>query len=187
MSCELVPVRLVLVVGPSGAGKDTLMARAAVALAGEARITFPRRVVTRVADAAEDHDSLDAAEFAAAVAKGCFALHWQAHGLAYGIPAAALCGGGVAVCNVSRAVIAQARAQFSGTQMVYVTAPREIRAARLAARGREAGQADAILARLAREVTGDAQGSAELVIDNNGSVEAGAARLAGFLVSLVDG
>ena len=185
MSCELFPARLVLVVGPSGAGKDTLMARAAAALAGEARIRFPRRVVTRVADAAEVHDSLGTAEFAAAVAAGRFALHWQAHGLAYGIPAAAVSGGGVAVCNVSRAVIAQARAQFAGTQVVCVTAPREIRAARLAGRGREAGQADAILARLEREVAGDAEKGAELVIDNSGSVEAGAACLARFLAGLV--
>ena len=187
MSCEFSPVQLVLVAGPSGAGKDTLMARAAAALAGDRRINFPRRVVTRVADAAEDHDSLDASEFAAAVAAGRFALHWQAHGLHYGIPAAAVGSGGVAVCNVSRAVIAQARAKFTGTQVVYVTAPREIRAARLAARGREAGQAVAILARLGREVPGDAERSADLVIDNAGSVEAGAACLTLFLAALARG
>lgn len=180
------PTRLVLVVGPSGAGKDTLIAAAAEAFAGDKRIRFPRRVVTRLADAAEDHDSCSAAEFAAAVASNSFALHWQAHGLAYGILAASLAGGGVVVCNVSRAVIGNARACYPGARAVYVTAPRDIRAARLAARGREAGQAEAIAARLAREVAGDAAGAADLVIDNCGSVAEGAARLQRFLRELAE-
>ncbi len=47
--------RLVVVVGPSGAGKDTLIARARVRLAGDPTIVFPLRLVTRTASAAEDH------------------------------------------------------------------------------------------------------------------------------------
>ena len=58
--------RLVLVVGPSGAGKDTLIRLAAAAAGGKATLSFPRRVVTRVADASEDHDTLDEAAFAQA-------------------------------------------------------------------------------------------------------------------------
>ena len=55
---------LVLVVGPSGSGKDTLMAGAAQALAGDARFRFVRRVVTRPATE-EDHEVIDAEGFAA--------------------------------------------------------------------------------------------------------------------------
>ena len=49
---------------------------------------FARRVVTRAADAHEDHDTLDLADFAAAVLEGRFALSWRAHGLSYGVPIA---------------------------------------------------------------------------------------------------
>ena len=174
--------RLVLIVGPSGAGKDTLIRLAAAAAGGKATLSFPRRVVTRVADASEDHDTLDEAAFARAVEDGAFALHWQAHGLRYGIPRATLATGGVAVCNVSRAAVAQARRAFAWVRVVYVTAPAEMRAARVAARGREAADGDRVL----REAPGDDMVAADLVIDNSGAPEAGAARLAMFLRGLAD-
>ncbi|MBN9309568.1 MAG: phosphonate metabolism protein/1,5-bisphosphokinase (PRPP-forming) PhnN, partial [Devosia sp.] len=73
---------LVLVVGPSGAGKDTLIGAAKTALAGDPRFTFPRRVVTRQAMVElEDHDSIDAVEFSRQKLRGAYALDWEAHGL----------------------------------------------------------------------------------------------------------
>ena len=57
---------LVLVVGPSGAGKDTLMDAARAGLAADPRYRFARRLITRPAMAgAEDHDSCDEAGFRA--------------------------------------------------------------------------------------------------------------------------
>ena len=76
--------RLVLVVGPSGAGKDTLIAAGRAALGEDPRFVFPRRVVTRPAVAAlEDHESVSPEAFAAARQAGAFALDWEAHGLCY--------------------------------------------------------------------------------------------------------
>ena len=66
---------LVLVTGPSGAGKDSLIAAAKTALLSNPRFMFPRRAVTRVRSAHEVHDSLSVAEFSKAVACGAFALH----------------------------------------------------------------------------------------------------------------
>ena len=65
------------VVGPSGAGKDTLIAAARQTLGGDPRFTFPRRVVTREASEAEDHDTLPLERFQALRADGAFALSWS--------------------------------------------------------------------------------------------------------------
>ena len=170
------PARLVLVVGPSGAGKDTLMRAAAALLMDAPDIVFVRRAITRISDASEDHDSLTPEAFAAMVEEGAFALHWSAHGLDYGIPRAGLRTGGVAVCNGSRAIAGQARALYPHSQIVLVTAPPEVLAARLRARGRESAIEDRLNRQVARE-----SWQADLVIDNSGPVAAGAQRLADFL------
>ena len=79
--------RLVLVVGPSGAGKDSLIEAARRALAGHPRFVFPRRLVTRPCDpGSEDHDSLTEEAFASEREAGAFFLHWGAHGLHYALP-----------------------------------------------------------------------------------------------------
>ncbi len=140
---------LVLVVGPSGAGKDTLLNIARTAFAGDARFRFVRRVITRPAAAGgEDHEPASVAEFAARD----FALSWEAHGLRYGIPADVaddIARGMVVVANVSRSVIAEAAAKFP-VRVIEVTAPREVLVARLAARARETA-AD-VANRLARRI-----------------------------------
>ncbi len=142
-----------LVVGPSGAGKDTLMDAARAALAGDGRFDFVRRLITRPAMAgAEDHDSCSQAAFEAAVGRGEMALHWGAHGLHYGIRTAALAGvgnGRVVIANISRGAISQAEVLATRVVVVEITAPPAVLAKRLAARGRES-EAD-IAARLARE------------------------------------
>ncbi len=136
---------LVLVVGPSGADKDTLLDAARDALSGDPRFRFIRRVITRPAGVGEAHEAVSETEFATRD----FALQWQAHGLRYGIPADAVAGSIVAVANVSRTVIAEAAQRFA-VRVIEITAPPEILAARLASRGREAA-AD-VASRLARSV-----------------------------------
>src|SRR5262249_45658998 len=80
---------LILVVGPSRAGNDTLICGARAALKGDARFVFPRRSITRSQMAGgEENETMAPGAFAAAVAAGAFALAWRAHGLGYGIPIA---------------------------------------------------------------------------------------------------
>lgn len=165
---------LVLVVGPSGAGKDTLLHAAKQVLAHDQRFHFVRRVITRPADAGgEGHEAVTDAEFACRD----FALQWQAHGLRYGIPAQALDLGRVVVANVSRTVISEAVQRFAA-RVVEITAPPEALAARLGARGRE-GAADVAM-RLARSIPLPSDVHLETVI-NDGSVAEGAARLVAAL------
>ncbi|MCJ2064489.1 phosphonate metabolism protein/1,5-bisphosphokinase (PRPP-forming) PhnN [Methylobacterium sp. J-088] len=169
---------LVLVVGPSGAGKDTLIRLARATLADDPRYVFPRRLVTRPPSADEDNDEIDEAAFADGCTAGRFTLHWRAHGLGYAIPAEAgrlAEAGHVVVCNVSRRVVAQARDAGPSVSVVEITAPPEILMQRLAARGR-AEDGD-LAARLARAVPV----AADLRILNVGAPETGAERLMAHL------
>lgn len=168
---------LFLIVGPSGAGKDTLLDAARRELAGDPRFRFARRDITRPREAGgEQHNPIDAATFASHRAAGAYALQWEAHGLGYGIPAdiaTDLQAGRVVVASVSRGVIEDAARRFP-VRVLEITAPAGLLAQRLAARGRE-GAAD-IAARLARIVP--LPGSIDAVtIVNDGTPEQGAARV----------
>lgn len=166
---------LFLVVGPSGAGKDTLMDGARAALDGNPGIVFARRAITRPQDAGgEDHDALTDSEFDARHQSGGFMLDWQAHGLKYGIPAAHaddLSAGRHVIANVSRGVIAEAIARYSPTVVLEVTATPEILAHRLAGRGRETE--DDIRARLARHAASIPEDAVRTTIVNDGTVAEG--------------
>ena len=166
---------LVGVVGPSGAGKDTLMDGARAALAGDPGFVFARRVITRPAEAGgEAHEEVGVAAFEALRDRGGLALWWQAHGLHYGIPAtieAEIAAGRVVVANLSRGVLAKAACRFP-LRVLEITAPVALRAGRLAARGRE-DVAD-IAARLAREAPLPPGLEVETV-SNDGAVAAGVA------------
>lgn len=172
---------LVLVVGPSGAGKDTLLDAARRVLADDPRLRFARRVITRTADAGgEDHEAVTETEFLARD----FALQWQAHGLRYGIPADIaddLQRGCVVVANVSRTIIAEAARRFP-SQVVEVTAPPALLAARLATRGRETA-ADAAT-RLARSVPIPAGVPFSIVV-NDGTIEQGTERFVAVLRDII--
>ncbi len=174
---------LILIAGPSGAGKDTLLLAVRGLLAGDARVRFVRREITRPATpGGEDHLPVDRATFEARRDAGLYALWWEAHGLAYGIARdieADLARGVVVVASVSRAVIAAAARRYP-VRVVEITAPREVLAARLAARGREG--AEDVARRLDRSVTFPA-GIELVTVMNDGTVAEGAAKLLQALLS----
>lgn len=157
--------RIFAIVGPSGVGKDTLLT--------EVRRQMPalhllRRVITRAADAGgEDFEAVTEADFAARRAAGDFALHWQAHGLCYGIPANIPAPPGAPVLfNGSRAVLPEAARAFPGLRVIHVTASDAVLAARLRARARES--ADQIAARLERAHLPLPAGLDVVQVDNSG-------------------
>jgi len=137
------PGTFVPVVGPSGAGKDTLIRLAAEAVIVDPRIRFPRRVITRTADTkSEDHDTLDEASFGRLVDTDGVALHWRAHGLGYAVPLIVdewIAAGSVVVANLSRKAVGAAAERYCNVAVVHVTAPPDILRARIEGRGRESG------------------------------------------------
>ncbi|TGS41092.1 phosphonate metabolism protein/1,5-bisphosphokinase (PRPP-forming) PhnN [Mesorhizobium sp. M8A.F.Ca.ET.181.01.1.1] len=186
LSAETFPIRhgvFVAVVGPSGAGKDTVIGYAKALFADETQLEFVRRVITRPSDAAsEDHDTLADAAFAEAEADGAFAISWEAHGLRYGLPADvdwSVSNGHVAVANVSRAVIPTLRERYANLAIVEITASPQVLAERLAMRGRESrGE---VLARLARSASVTLSGPGVTSIDNSGPREVAGERFAELL------
>jgi ribose 1,5-bisphosphokinase len=164
--------KLVLVVGPSGAGKDSVLRYAMAHFAGDARFVFPRRCVTRAVDvAAEDHESLDEKTFDARASQGTFALMWEAHGHKYGVRNdidTELQRGCIVAVNVSRTIVDRVAGRYQNAVVIEITADPSIRETRLAARGREA--ADDIQQRTRREVVTPAHPLPHHVIRNDGSI-----------------
>jgi ribose 1,5-bisphosphokinase len=175
------PGRVILIVGPSGSGKDTLLRLASAAHQSNPVIRFPARVVTRTSTASEEIE-LSQSAFAAAKSRGEFCLTWSAHNLEYGIPVAIdeqVRAGSTVVLNASRTVVSDARARYANVAVVLIDAPADVRAARLAARGREAS--DDVAERLARSPPSFQAADADLVIVNTAGPQAGADRLARFI------
>jgi ribose 1,5-bisphosphokinase len=163
------PGWLVLVVGPSGAGKDTLLNLARAACAGDAGIVFPRRVVTRPASPAEDNAQVTLDAFREALAGGDFAMHWEAHGHRYALPRSIdddVRAGRTVVFNASRTVIETMRRAYAHIVVVSITAPPNLLAERLASRGRDSdGPIEPRLRRAVDEAVADA------TIVNVGAIE----------------
>ncbi len=165
------PGRLVLVVGPSGAGKDTLLRLAQAACMDDDDVVFPRRVVTRESSADEDNIAVSHDEFGRLRDHGDFGVHWEAHGHFYALPLDInddIRAGRAVVANVSRTVIGALRKVYANVVVVAITAPPDVLAQRLAARARHSD--GNIADRLSRSVD-DTAAQADVTILNAGSAD----------------
>ena len=185
---------LVYVMGPSGSGKDSLIAHVrqgpcaiyamtwnisstAQSILGPILrpIFFARRYITRPMNAGgEQHYPVTQEEFQFRKKQGDFALAWESHGLCYGIGAdidTHLAAGAVVVVNGSRAYLPEALRRYPSLLPVLIAARPDVLRERLEKRGREnRANIDERLAgaSLRPEV------SALIQIDNSGSLaEAG--------------
>ena len=168
------PGGLVLIVGPSGAGKDALLQGVAEQLAGNPNIHFAKRTINRPSHEAEHNDFLALDDPAAVAQSDAYSLSWQAHGLIYAISSGIddpIRAGGCVVFNASRTVVAAARGRYATVKVIYINASHKVRAQRLARRGRET--AEEIEARLAREVDSFQASAADHLINNEQTLETG--------------
>lgn len=133
--------QLVCVLGPSGAGKDSLVTWLMAHWPGPVPLHWARRSITRAADAGgEPHEALTEEAFQQVLAQDGFAVHWAAHGLHYGVrreELQALAQGGCVLLNGSRAHLPQAVARHPDLAVLHVTASPATLRARLMARQRE--------------------------------------------------
>lgn len=181
------PGPLIVVLGPSGSGKDTLMSYARNEFGDRSDVLFVKRAITRPADAgSEDHIAMTDAEFDASVDGGAFSLTWAANGLRYGLPRALeahLASGGLAVVNGSRGAWSIIRQVFPSAVAVEIKVDPDILAKRLEARGRES--ASEIEARLRRAQALDNGFEADVIIDNSGEVTAAGAALVAYMTQAI--
>jgi len=172
--------RIFAVVGPSGAGKDTLIEAARKA---RPDLVIVRRVITRpAARGGEDFEGVTEEEFARRRRRGDFALDWRAHGLRYGLPEAQIAerqAGRDVLFNGSRAALEAAVQLFPDLRVIRVSAPSEVLRERLMARGRES--ADDIEARISRAAIEVPAALAVMEVVNGGALATGIDR---FLAAL---
>ena len=170
--------RLIAMLGPSGAGKDSLLDYARARMPD---LYIQKRVITRPPHPdSEDYISVDDAGFAAMDAAGEFLFRWKAHGVAYGIPSScldAMADGRVAVFNGSRSAFPRMREARPDLEGVWIEVSVDILASRLAERGRES--LDDITKRLLRQAPLPPEGAT--VISNNGALEDAGNALVEFL------
>ncbi|GAC1378573.1 MAG: phosphonate metabolism protein/1,5-bisphosphokinase (PRPP-forming) PhnN [Pseudarthrobacter sp.] len=186
LSLDVAPGEFVSLLGPSGSGKDSILENTRAALSERGGIVFPQRHITRPAGAGEDHKPVSEEEFHLARQRGEFALTWQAHGLAYGIPAHVFNvveAGDLVVANVSRGVLKQLPGLFTNVHVARVTVSDDVRHARILARGREDGTAAA--ARVARPDPAPDH-PVDLEIVNDGPLEDASGALVEFLMRVRD-
>jgi len=173
----------VMVCGPSGAGKDSVLDWARAALDGHDRIRFARRMVTRATHASCDHEESSVTAIQALERSGGLAWYWQAHGLHYGVRAeyaGQVAEGHIVVVNGSR--------EHAGTlggrpdvRCVMVTAPSSVLNQRLQRRGRE--DEIGVLLRMQRNMLLP-QPPADLIIINEAGLEKAGQELRDYLLEL---
>lgn len=152
--------RLIYLMGPSGAGKDSLIEAAREPLQA-LNCEVVRRVITRSAESVgEDAIGVSREEFEQHRIEGDFALSWNANGLDYGIPIEIdqwLNDGQHVLVNGSRGHLAQALHRYPTLLPVLLTVRDEVLRERLLRRGRESFAE--IEARLHRNELFTAEGS----------------------------
>ena len=173
--------RLVYVVGPSGAGKDSIISYARQRVSAD-RHVFAQRHITRPASSGgEDHIAITPADFERHCTEGRFALSWRGNGLGYGVGVEVdgwLDSGRHVILNGSRAYLPDAAARYPGLLPVLIAIDPAVLRQRLSGRGRET--AAEIEARIRRAMALEAIDHPALaVIANNGPLpEAGEAFIA---------
>jgi ribose 1,5-bisphosphokinase len=146
------PGKLFLLVGNSGTGKDSLLSVLKNEAAGELRLVFPKRWITRCQeDPNETYFPISLSEFVEKIKAGDFFVWWEAYQYLYGIDQeiqTQLIAGANVVLNVSRKVIPELRQRYPDTVVIQIKVAPEKAVERLAKRAR--GEASEIQLRVSR-------------------------------------
>lgn len=179
--------RLIYCMGPSGAGKDSLLDWLRARLPRPCPVHWAQRTISRAATSGgEAHESVSTATFAALCSEHAFALHWQANGLGYGVrhaQLAPLAQGHWVLLNGSRAYLPEALVRFPDLVAVHITACPQVLRERLLSRGRETREE--VEARVQRALAyTPPPHAASLEVHNDGALDDAGQRLLNTLENL---
>lgn len=126
--------KIVLIVGPSGVGKDTLIKGAKKVLKND--VNFVKRYITRKPDKSEKNFYLDDYAFEILKHNSFFASTWNAHGNAYGIAKNTI-KNGLNIISISRSKVKDFEKLYYDVHTINISVPREELKNRLLFRKRE--------------------------------------------------
>lgn len=126
--------KIILIVGPSGVGKDTLIKGAKKELKTD--INFVKRYITRKPDKSEKNYYLDEYAFEILKHNSLFVSTWNAHDNFYGISKNSI-KNGLNIISISRSKIEDFEKVYKDVYTINITVPKEELRNRLLVRKRE--------------------------------------------------
>lgn len=175
----MITAKLFYIIGPSGAGKDSLIEYIRQRCTSQSGIAVAHRYITRNPDAGgENHVALSKDEFIYRKKSGLFAMDWHRHETHYGIGIEVehwLLAGMHVVVNGSRSYLPEAEKRFENLCPIFVHVDIKVLRERLLSRGRESvAQIEKRLAKAREDESYYLSRDTILKVENNGSLaEAG--------------
>lgn len=188
MSCQTDWGALILLVGNSGSGKDSLINWVLSHWSPEKPPPIiPTRFITRPpSPETEDYKSVTLEHFQNLSKAGAFLLQWESYGILYGVPREIedeLARGKSVLVNVSRQIVESTKKNLPHVYVIFIRVPFHITAERIRARGREQGTS--ITERLERARLNQEFPTADYVVDNSGDLDAAGQQLLTILLEII--
>ena len=181
------PGKLVLVVGNSGSGKDSIISGVVKRFPSILKkIHLTQRYITRPASETEDNIAITPEIFKEMSHQKRFALEWHIYDLDYGVPIEIhdwLKKGHPVIVNVSRTIVKKARGIYRNIVVVFIKVPFEITLQRIKERARESGKL--LQKRIQRAKENQTFPEADFIVDNSGELESAIDQFLGYLISAV--
>ncbi len=181
------PGTLILVVGNSGSGKDSIINGVSEKYPLDLKkIYIVKRYITRPPSETENNYLIGSEEFNEMSKQGEFALQWHIYGLDYGVPIEIeewLKKGHIVIVNVSRTIINDARKKYKNLKVVFIEVPFETTLQRLKSRERESEQG--LKERIERARNNQKFLEADFEIDNSGDLDEAINQFLNYVISIV--
>ncbi len=181
------PGKLVLVVGNSGSGKDSIMKGVKERYPSDLiSLYLTQRYITRPYSDTEDNIAVTPEDFKIMSLQGEFVLEWHIYGLDYGVPIEIdewLKKGHPVLVNVSRSIVKKARKIYQNIVVVFIDVPFEITLKRVKERARESGVR--LEERILRARQNQYIPDADFIVDNSGDLEDAINEFLSYLIYVV--